>query len=275
MKPIEKLIGRTAEPAVITPAMLETKEYLDELCARFNCSGFIEADPISIPHSFTQREDIEISAFLASTIAWGQRPTIVRNANRMVDRMDRSPHQFILNATHGDMQAAFGGFVHRTFNDQDFIYFAQALARIYREDGGLKAFFESQYADTGDMRIVLSRFWHTFFSDPNHPRRAERHLSSIDKGAACKRLNMFLKWMVRRDAAGVDFGIWDGIPACALYLPLDVHSANTSRALGLLHRAQNDWRAVEQITAVLRAFDPKDPVRYDFALFSAGIHKVL
>lgn len=272
---MKKTIFQTPEAVVMTSALSETKEYLDELCARFNCTGFIEADPISIPHSFARREDIEISGFLAATIAWGQRPTIVRNANRMVDRMDRAPYQFICDATPGDISVAVDGFVHRTFNHEDFGYFVTSLQRLYRDHGGLRGFFESHYAASGDMRVALSDFWHTFFDDPQHMRRAERHLSSIDKGAACKRLNMYLKWMVRSDAAGVDFGLWDGIPSSALYLPLDVHSGNTSRALGLLERTQNDWRAVEQVTAALRAFDPSDPVRYDFALFSAGIHKVL
>lgn len=253
---------------------IQIKEYLDTLCVRYNCEEFIAADPISVPHSFTRREDIEISAFLAATIAWGQRPTIVRNARRMVELMDQAPYQFITQHSSADLES-LSGFVHRTFNDQDFIYFVQALGRIYREHGGLGHFFETRYAASTDMRVVLSEFWKLFFAPEDHPRRAERHLSSIDKGAACKRLNMFLKWMVRKDDAGVDFGLWSEIPASALYLPLDVHSAATSRTLGLLQRKQNDWRAVEQITEVLRTFDPSDPTRYDFALFSAGIHKVL
>lgn len=250
--------------------MVDVKEYLDSLNERYNCAAFIEDDPISVPHRYVKKEDVEIAAFLASTIAWGQRKTIVRNAHRMVDMMDDAPHQFITDATEADLKA-LDGFVHRTFNDFDFRYFVHSLQNIYKNYGGLGEFFESRYADTGDMRIVLSEFWRVFFELPSEGR-TRRHLSSIDKGAACKRLNMFLKWMVRKDNNGVDLGIWN-IPPSALYLPLDVHSGNTARGLGLLERRQSDWRAVEEVTARLREFDAADPVKYDFALFCAGIHK--
>ena len=162
--------------------------------------------------------------------------------------------------------------MHRTFNGGDFIAFVRALRRIYSQSGSLGDFFEQQYAQSGDMRVVLSRFRREFFT-VEHPARCEKHLSSIDKKAACKRLNMYLRWMVRRDSRGVDFGLWQAIPLRALYLPLDVHSGNVGRMLGLLERKQSDWKAVEEITASLREFDAHDPVRFDFSLFGAGIYK--
>lgn len=250
--------------------MENVKGYLDSLNDKYNCTAFIADDPISVPHRYTAKEDVEIAAFLASTIAWGQRKTIVRNAHRMVDMMDDAPHQFIMNATDADLKA-LRGFVHRTFNDLDFRYFVMSLQNIYRNHGGLDGLFCGNYAQSNDIRIALSRFWNIFFELPSEAR-TRRHVSSIDKGAACKRLNMFLKWMVRKDANGVDLGIWKAIPPSALYLPLDVHSGNTARALGLLDRKQSDWRAVEQVTEKLREFDPSDPVKYDFALFCAGIY---
>lgn len=251
----------------------KVKEYLDFLNQRYNCPDFIADDPISVPHRYQQQSDIEIAAFLAATIAWGQRRTIVRNAHSIVDRMDDAPYQFVTQATDKDLDA-LNGFVHRTFNDFDLRYFVLSLQNIYANHGGLGIFFQSRYAHHSDLRPVLSEFWKLFFEAPHLPRTT-RHLSSIDKGAACKRLNMFLKWMVRQDTNGVDFGIWREIPPSALYLPLDVHSGNTARSLGLLERKQNDWRAVEEITAVLREFDSQDPVKYDFALFCAGIYKEL
>lgn len=249
------------------------KDFLDELNERYNCAAFIEDDPISVPHRYTRRQDVEISAFLASTIAWGQRKTIVRNAHRMVDWMDDAPFQFVSNATEADLKA-LDGFVHRTFNDFDFRYFILSLQNIYKNYGGLSGVFEGGYAQSKDIRVVLSEFYKVFFELASQPR-TRRHISSIDKGAACKRLNMFLKWMVRRDGRGVDLGIWREIPPSALYLPLDVHSGNTGRELGLLTRKQSDWRAVEEITESLRKFDAEDPVKYDFALFCAGIYKEL
>lgn len=251
----------------------DVKEYLDMLNAKYNCAEFIKDDPISVPHRYTAQQDIEIGAFLASTIAWGQRKTIVRNAHRMMDMMDDAPYQFVMGATIGDMKQ-LEGFVHRTFNDFDFKYFVSSLQNIYRNHGGLSGVFENGFVASGDMRVVLSDFWKIFFELPSEAR-TRRHVSSIDKGAACKRLNMFLKWMVRRDEHGVDLGIWKQIPASALYLPLDVHSGNTARTLGLLERRQSDWRAVEQVTQQLREFDAQDPVKYDFALFCAGIHNEL
>lgn len=247
----------------------ELKELLDRLHDKYNTPDFVESDPISVPHRFSLREDIEISGFLSATIAWGNRKAIVKNCHRLVALMDDAPYDFVMNASDSDI-ARLSAFVHRTFNGSDCMDFVQALRRMYSVNGGIGVFFEREYAQCGDMRTVLSRFRSEFWQS-EHAQRAEKHLSSIDKGAACKRLNMYVKWMVRKDECGVDFGLWDTIPASALYLPLDVHTASMGRALGLLTRKQNDWRAVEQITESLREFDAEDPVKYDFALFGAGI----
>lgn len=247
----------------------ELRGLLENLHSKYNNSGFIEADPISLPHKFTRKEDIEIAGFLAATIAWGNRKVIVRNAHRMAEMMDNSPYDFTMNASREDM-APLMEFVHRTFNGDDFLTFIMALRNIYTNHGGIGAFFERSYAQSSDMRKAISEFRNEFFSI-EHDKRSQKHLSSIDKGAACKRLNMFIRWMVRKDDHGVDFGLWEGIPSSAIYLPLDVHSGNMSRELGLLSRTQNDWRAVEEVTQSLAGFDPEDPVKYDFALFGAGI----
>lgn len=255
------------------PCKSEIKQYLDSLNDKYNNCDFIGADPISVPHRYSRREDIEIAGFLASTIAWGQRPTIVRNGHFMVERMDDAPLDFVLNHKESDL-ARLDGFVHRTFNDFDFRFFVASLGNIYRNHGGIGGFFEASYERQQDLRVSLSEFRSLFLGDDALPRTT-RHISNIDKKATCKRLLMYLKWMVRSDNNGVDFGIWDKIPSSALYLPIDVHSGNTARKLGLLTRTQNDWPAVEQVTASLREFDAMDPVKYDFALFCAGIHKEL
>lgn len=247
----------------------ELKELLDELHDKYNDTGFIENDPISIPHRYTRTEDIEISGFLAATIAWGNRKAIVKSASRMMDIMGDEPYDFTVNASEAELNMA-RKFVHRTFNGEDFYHFILSLRALYVNEGGLGGFFQDKWQETQDMRVVLSEFRRRFFSE-NHPVRCEKHLSSIDKKSACKRLNMYLRWMVRKDGRGVDFGLWDKIPMSDLYLPLDVHAGNMGRALGLLERKQNDWKAVEDITSALRKFDPQDPVRYDYALFGAGI----
>ena len=247
----------------------ELKELLEHLHDKYNNADFIAGDPISIPHSFSGRDDIEISGFLASTIAWGNRKAIVKSARRMVECMDGQPYDFTLNASDAEL-SKLHSFVHRTFNGTDFETFVRCIRALYAKYGGIGRFFETRYAELGDMRGVLSAFRSECFAASNWPH-CEKHVSSIDNGAACKRLNMYIRWMVRRDCRGVDFGLWNSIPASALYLPLDVHSGNMGRALGLLTRKQSDWKAVEQITASLRAFDADDPVKYDFSLFGAGI----
>lgn len=247
----------------------DIKELLDELYDKYDSPDFIEADPISIPHAYTSRGDREVSGFLAATIAWGNRKAIVKSARRMMEYMDDAPLDFTLNASPDEL-CRLERYVHRTFNGGDLISFVLALRSLIERYGGVGEFFEQTWERTGDMRKVLSEFRARFF-DIDHQPRCEKHVSSIDKGASCKRLNMYLRWMVRDDGRGVDFGMWKRIPSSALYMPLDVHSGNMGRAFGLLTRKQNDWKAVEEMTASLREFDLQDPVKYDFALFGAGI----
>lgn len=245
------------------------RELLERLHDKYNNTDFIAGDPISVPHRFSTREDIEISGFLAATIAWGNRKAIVKSANRMVEYMDGAPYDFTMNASESELDNVLG-YVHRTFNGGDFRSFILSLRHIYETHGSIGAFFEDEYSRSGDIRTAISKFRNEFFI-PCHEPRCEKHLSSVDRGAACKRTNMYLRWMVRRDERGVDFGLWDRIPMSALYLPLDVHSGNTARSLGLLARSQSDWKAVEEVTGNLRSLDRADPVRFDYALFGAGI----
>lgn len=245
------------------------KELLDSLYLKFNSSDFIEEDPISIPHSFGVQEDIEIAGFLAATIAWGNRKAIVKSAKRMMECLDNSPYDFVVNHSQRDL-VSLEKYVHRTFNGGDFLDFVRSLRLMCEEHGSLGNYFTTRYLQRGGMPMVISDFRKDFFCE-GHSVRCEKHLSSIDKGSACKRLNMFLRWMVRRDDRGVDFGLWREIPPSALYLPLDVHSGNVARELSILKRRQNDWKAVAEVTEALRHFDAEDPVKYDFALFGAGI----
>lgn len=247
----------------------QLRDLLEHLYDKYNREEFIEADPISVPHSFSRTEDREIAGFFASTIAWGNRKAIVRSAHRMMDYMDNAPYDFVCNATETDLQRLHT-YVHRTFNGRDFADFVRAVQGVCRKWGSLGEMFQSLYERNGNMATVLSEARKEFFS-AEHDQHCEKHFSSIDKGAACKRLNMYLRWFVRRDGRGVDFGLWRRIPMSALYLPLDVHSGNMGRELGLLNRRQNDWKATEEITASLREFDAEDPVRFDFSLFGAGI----
>ena len=247
----------------------ELRDLLEHLHDKYNRTEFIEPDPISIPHSFERAEDKEIAGFLAATIAWGNRKAIVKSARRMMSYMDNAPADFVRNASERELQH-LQSYVHRTFNGQDFIDFVGCMRHIMEIHGGIGKFFESRYEQTQDMAQVLSDFRREFLAKP-HNIHCEKHLSSIDKGAACKRLNMYLRWFVRRDERGVDFGLWQRIPMSALYLPLDIHTGNMGRALGLLSRKQNDWKATAEITAALREFDAEDPVRYDYSLFGAGI----
>lgn len=247
----------------------EMFELLERLHDEFNRESFIEADPISVPHAFSATEDREIAGFLAATIAWGNRRAIVKSAHRMMRYMDNAPYDFVLNASDEEI-AQLSTYVHRTFNGGDFQTFVRALRHIYTRWGSMGAYFESGYERHHDLRPVLSEFRREFLSLP-HDTHADKHLSSIDKGAACKRLCMYLRWMVRRDERGVDFGLWTKIPMSALYMPLDVHTGRMGRSMGLLSRKQSDWKAVEELTASLREFSADDPVRYDYALFGVGI----
>ena len=246
----------------------ELKDFLDEKTWFYNRPAFIEQDPIQVPHQFSDPEDIEIAAFLTAIIAWGRKETIIANARRLVDGMPGGPHEFLIHATDSDLNR-FRSFVHRTFNGVDCVYFLKSLRELYRHHGGLKQVFEKSFLSTGVLTSSISYFREVFFRDCQ-PGRTSKHLPDVQKNSGAKRLNMFLRWMVRRDRGGVDFGLWDQIPMSALYIPLDVHTGNVARKLGLLERKQNDWKSVEELTGRLKRFDPGDPVKYDFALYGLG-----
>ena len=245
------------------------RDLLERLHDRYNNESFIEADPISVPHSFARPVDREIAGFLAATIAWGNRRAIVQSAHRMMRYMDNAPEDFVRNATESDMEY-LRTYVHRTFNGVDFQDFVRGLRHIITEWGSVGNYFETRYEEHGDLRPVFSDFRRDFFAAEHDPH-CEKHLSSIDKGAACKRLCMYLRWFVRHDDRGVDFGMWRRIPMSALYMPLDIHTGRMGRNLGLLSRKQSDWKAVEELTASLRELNADDPVRYDYSLFGLGI----
>lgn len=248
----------------------ELKEFLDEKADLYNCPAFIEHDPVSIPHLFSKKEDIEISGFLAATIAWGNRKMILRNANRMMELLDDSPYEFIRYSTEDEMKTV-GSFVHRTFNSTDLIYFLKALQHIYRYKGGLETIFNT-HKTSDSLKPAIHEFHKIFFELP-HEKRTERHVSDPFKGSAAKKLNMYLRWMVRKDNRGVDFGIWKSISPSILSCPLDLHSGNVARKLGLLKRKQNDSKAVTELDNFLRRLDKEDPVKYDFALFGLGVNE--
>ncbi|WP_294141087.1 TIGR02757 family protein [uncultured Sanguibacteroides sp.] len=247
--------------------MSALKQLLDEKYVEYCRSDFfIETDPIQIPKLFEEKEDIEIAGFMAATLAWGQRPVIIKKCRELIKRLDYAPHDFVLHAAESDY-SCLKGFKHRTFNDYDCIYFFKSLSRIYKNYGGLEGLFSRAYQQHQDMFEVLAE-WHTIFTALPAENRVLRHIADVEKGSAAKRINMFLRWMVRRDE--IDFGLWKKIPASALLIPLDLHTGNISRQLGLLTRKQNDRQAVLELTCRLREFDPVDPIRYDFALFGLG-----
>ena len=247
--------------------MIDLKEFLDEKVELYNRPAFIESDPISIPHLFTKKQDIEIAGFLAATIAWGNRKTILRNANRLMELLDHSPYEFIMNSSIDEIEM-IKSFVHRTFNSNDLIYFLKALQNIYRHKGGLETIFKT-YQTSDSLQPAIHKL-HKIFFELAHDKRAERHISDPFKGSAAKKINMYLRWMIRHDNRGVDFGLWKSIPTSVLSCPLDVHSGNVARKLGILTRNQNDAKAVTELDIALRTFDKIDPVRYDFALFGLG-----
>jgi uncharacterized protein (TIGR02757 family) len=244
-------------------------EFLETYALKYNRVEFIENDPIQIPHRFTKKEDIEIAGFLAASIAWGQRPVIIRNANRLMEMMDFAPADFVTNCTDSDLQI-FNSFKHRTFQAVDMQFFIKSLQNIYQNNGGLEKAFEKGFKI--DARTALTEF-NLLFNSVHHLSRSEKHLSNPMKNSAAKRLNMFLRWMVRKDNNGVDFGLWKNISQAKLMLPLDVHTGRIGRDLGLLTRKQNDWKAVDEITKSLRLFDNTDPIKYDFALFGFGVNE--
>ncbi|NQY09839.1 MAG: TIGR02757 family protein [Flavobacteriales bacterium] len=246
----------------------EIKDFLDEKVAQYNNPNFIESDPISIPHRFTLKEDIEISAFLTATISWGKRNMIIKNANKLMEIMGESPYDFVMEHKDRDLDN-LEGFVHRTFNAIDLTYFIKALKNIYSQHGGLEQLF-SNHATSDSMQPAIHEFKKVFFSI-QHPTRTTKHVGDPAKGSAAKRINMYLRWMVRDSKAGVDFGLWNSIPTSILSCPLDAHSGRVSRKLGLLTRKMDDAKALAELDTALRSMDANDPVKYDFALFGLGV----
>ena len=246
----------------------ELKEFLDFKVKQYNTPEFITSDPIQIPHQFSKKEDIEIAGFLTATISWGNRKSILKNANRLMQLLDNVPHDFVLNHEGQDLEK-LQQFVHRTFNSTDLIYFIKALQNIYNNHNGMEFLF-TKHAQPKTLQPAIHEFKKVFFELP-HEKRTEKHVSDPLKNSAAKRINMFLRWLIRKDNFGVDFGIWKSISTAALSCPLDVHSGNVARKLDLLHRKQNDAKALLELDTSLRLLDPIDPVKYDFALFGLGV----
>lgn len=242
------------------------KTFLDLKAAEYEQLSFIEKDPISIPHLFSKLQDVEIAGLFAATLAWGNRTSIIRSCQRLLEMMDHAPYDFILNHRDSDLKPMLS-FVHRTFNATDLLYFIDWLKWFYQDNESLEtAFFPNKNMS---VKAALMGFNELFFSLPDAPGRTHKHVSNPQKKSACKRLNMFLRWMVRKDSP-VDFGIWKRVASSELMIPLDTHTGQVSRRLGILKRKQNDWKAVEELTCFLKILSPEDPVRYDYALFALG-----
>jgi uncharacterized protein (TIGR02757 family) len=246
----------------------ELKDFLDEKVELYNNPDFIESDPVQIPHLFSQKEDIEIAGFLSATIAWGNRKMIIKNSHRMMDQMGNTPYDFVMSHTENDLER-LESFVHRTFNGTDFASFIRSLQHIYKNHGGLENVF-SKHQELESTQKSIHEFKKIFFEIP-HQYRTQKHISDPLNNSAAKRINMYLRWMVRQDNKGVDLGIWKSISPASLSCPLDVHSGNVARKLGLLTRKQNDGKALAELDIKLREFDAMDPVKYDFALFGLGV----
>lgn len=245
------------------------KEFLDEKVSTFNRPEFISDDPVSIPHMFSKKQDVEIAGFFAAVLAWGQRPTIIRKCRELMAWMDDDPYNFILHHKDRDLKR-FEEFRHRTFNGTDALYFIEALRSLYSRHRSLEdAFVIPQTEKTVEQGLI--RFHHLFFGLENHPHRTRKHLPTPERKSTCKRINMYLRWMVRRDTCGVDFGIWERIAPSQLLCPCDLHVDRVARRLRLIKRKQTDWLTVLELTENLRKLDPVDPVKYDFALFGIGV----
>jgi uncharacterized protein (TIGR02757 family) len=250
------------------------KKRLDKVVKLVNVPGFIKDDPISIPHLFTNQKDIEIMGLLAATLAWGQRVTILNNCHKLIHLFDGAPHQFIMQHEPKDLKR-FDSFVHRTFNDTDLLWFIYILRKQYQQYPSLETAFTKGIQPT-DTHIGggLVHFHQLFFADDEAPSRTKKHVSTPLRNSACKRLNMYLRWMVRSDTTGVDFGIWKNINPALLLCPLDVHVSRTARELGLINRKQDDWLTVIELTEQLKQLDAHDPIKYDFALYGMGVKKI-
>ena len=246
---------------------IEIKSFLDYKADIYENENFIEEDPISIPHLFSKKEDIEISGFITATISWGQRKTIIKNARQIMEMMDLSPFDFIKNHSKMDLKP-LSRFVHRTFNGTDLVFFILSLKNIYKNHGGLeKLFIPNNIND--NMSKAINQMKSIFFSI-SHKHRTRKHISDPLKGSAAKRINMFLRWMVRSNKKKVDFELWKSISPSQLSCPLDVHTGRVARKLKILNRNQNDYKATLELDSYLKKINPKDPVKYDFALFGLG-----
>lgn len=246
-------------------------ELLESNVKRFNRADFIKDDPISIPHQLSKLQDIEIMGFWAAMLAWGLRKTIINKCNELLDLMDGTPHDFICNHELKDLKR-FKNFKHRTFNATDTLGFIEFFKWYYRSNDSLENAF-ARFLTPNDEHVgnALIGFHELFFSLPDFPNRTRKHIATPARKSACKRLNMFLRWMVRKDDKGVDLGLWQQISPSQLLCPLDVHVDRVGRKLGLIHRKQRDWQTVLELTANLKQFDADDPVKYDFALFGIGL----
>ncbi|MGR3809793.1 TIGR02757 family protein [Jiulongibacter sp. NS-SX5] len=248
-------------------------DLIEEKYIKFNQPGFIEDDPISIPHMFSKKEDIEIAGFIASILAWGQRKTIIKKCKELFNMMDNAPHNFILHHSDQDLRPLLE-FKHRTFNDIDTLYFIEAIKHIYTNHNGLEGAFSKGISLTDStIEKGLINFKELFFELDFAPQRTKKHIASPLSNSACKRINMYLRWMVRKDDKGVDFGLWDSIKPSQLICPCDVHVERTAKILGLTQETKPNWKMAVEITENLKAYDSEDPVKYDFALFGLGIEK--
>lgn len=250
----------------------ELKDLLEEAVERYNRPSFIPDDPVSVVHWFKKKEDMEIAGLFAATLAWGQRKSILASCKKLMEGMDHAPYEFVANHSAADVRI-FKSFVHRTFQFEDLRYFLRFLQHWYARNSSLERLFESPGEE--HLGSGLIRFEQHFFHLPEAPARTRKHVASPMRKSACKRLNMYLRWMVRKDEGGVDLGIWKNIHASQLLCPLDVHSGRVARALGLLKRKQNDWQATLELSERLKELDPNDPIKYDFALFGLGVEGVL
>lgn len=245
----------------------DLKDFLDEKVHQYNNLNFIESDPVQIPHLFTHKEDIEIAGFLAATIAWGNRKMVISNCNKMMNLMGNAPHDFIMSHEDHHLEK-LEGFVHRTFNSTDLTVFVKGLRHIYTNYNGLEGVFNTHQKD-GYLHNAITQLKNHFFEIEHQPR-TQKHIADPSRGSAAKRIHLFLRWMVRKDYAGVDLGVWNLSPSL-LSCPLDVHSGNVARKLGLITRKQDDIKALNELDTHLRSFDPADPVKYDYALFGLGV----